>query len=145
MSAELRRLGLPPISVDLPVAPVRIVWNPQGYGSPDIPQNSARAYYPGDAYVDVVANDLYDQRFKAAWEANERLYAAHAGKRFAIGEWGLWSIDDPAFVERMATFVKTHPRVEFVAYFSGPVGSPWDLGSKPRSRSAYRRLITPLG
>jgi Glycosyl hydrolase family 26 len=145
MSAELRRLGMPPVSVDLPEAPVRVVWNPQGHGSPDIPQNSAQAYYPGDAYVDVVANDLYDQGFKAAWDANARLYAAHPGKRFAIGEWGLWSIDDPAFVERMATFVRTHRRVEFVAYFSGPAGSPWDLASKPRSRAAYRRLITPLG
>ena len=145
MSAKLRRLGLPPIAGDLPRAPVRIVWNPQGYGSPDIPQNSAQAYYPGDAYVDVVANDLYDQGFNAAWDANERLYAAHPGKRFAIGEWGLWSIDDPGFVGRMATFVKTHPRVEFVAYFSGPTGSPWDLATKPASRAAYRKLITPLG
>lgn len=145
MSAKLRRLGLPPIANDLPKAPVRLVWNPQGYGSPDIPQNSAQAYYPGDAYVDVVANDLYDQRFDAAWDANERLYAAHPKKRFAIGEWGLWSVDDRAFVERMATFVATHPRVEFVAYFSGPTGSPWDLGTKPVSRSAYRRVITPLG
>lgn len=145
MSAKLRRLGLPPVTADLPVANARIVWNPQGYGSPDIPQNSARAYYPGDAYVDVVANDLYDQRFNAAWDANERLYAAHPGKPYAIGEWGLWAIDDPAFVERMAAFVRSHPRVEFVAYFSGPTGSPWDLATKPRSRAAYRRLITPLG
>ncbi len=144
MSAKLRRLGLPPIANDLPPAPVRLVWNPQGYGSPDIPQNSAQAYYPGDAYVDVVANDLYDQSFNAAWDANERLYAAHPGKRYAIGEWGLWSVDDPAFVERMATFVKTHPRVEFAVYFSGPAGSPWDLATKPSSRTAYRRLITPL-
>jgi hypothetical protein len=144
MSAKLRLLGLPPIAKDLPQAPVRIVWNPQGYGSPDIPQNSAQAYYPGDAYIDVVANDLYDQSFNAAWDANERLYAAHPGKHYAIGEWGLWSVDDPAFVERMATFVKTHPRVEFIAYFSGPAGSPWDLATKPSSRTAYRRLITPL-
>jgi Glycosyl hydrolase family 26 len=145
MNAKLRRLGLPPIANDLPSAPVRIVWNPQGYGSPDLPQNSAQAYYPGDAYVDVVANDLYDQGFNAAWDANERLYAAHPGKRFAIGEWGLWSIDDPAFVGRMATFAKTHGRVEFVAYFSGPAGSPWDLAAKPASRAAYRKLVTPLG
>ena len=33
---------------------VRIVWNPQGYGCPDLPGNSAQAYYPGDRYVDVV-------------------------------------------------------------------------------------------
>lgn len=145
MTARLRRLGLPGITADLPLAPVRLVWNPQGYGSPDIPQNAAQAYYPGDAFVDVVANDLYDQGFNAAWDANERLYAAYPRKAFAIGEWGLWGIDDPAFVERMARFVRTHPRVEFVAYYSGTSGSPWDLASKPRSLAAYRRLIAPLG
>ena len=119
-------------------------WNPQGYGSPDIPANSAQAYYPGDRYVDVVANDLYDQRFNAAWDANERLYVAHKNKPFAIAESGLWGIDDPAFVERMATFVRTH-RVEILAYYSGRPGSVFDLASKPRSLAAYRKLITPLG
>jgi hypothetical protein len=145
MSAKLRKLGLPGVTGDLPRTKARIVWNPQGYGAPDIPANSAAAYYPGDAFVDVVANDLYLQTTGAAWEANEALYRAHPRKPYAIAEWGLWGIDDPSFVERMAAFVKTHPRVEFVAYFNSKPGSVWDLGSKPRSRSAYRRHITPLG
>lgn len=145
LNAKLRALGLPGIVGDLPVTQARIVWNPQGYGSPDIPANSAQAYFPGNAYVDVVANDLYDQGFNAAWDANERLYAAHPSKPYAIAEWGLWGIDDPPFVERMAAFVKSHPRIELLAYFSGKPGSIWDLSSKPRSRAAYRRLITPLG
>jgi hypothetical protein len=145
LDAALRRLGLPPAQGTFTRTQARIVWNPQGYGSPDIPANSAQAYYPGDAYVDVVANDLYDQRFNAAWDANERLYAAHPGKPYAIAEWGLWGIDDPAFVEGMATFVRTHARVELLSYYSGRPGSVFDLQSKPRSLAAYRRLITPLG
>jgi hypothetical protein len=145
LTARLRRLGLPGVTRDLPPTAARVVWNPQGYGSPDIPENTAQAYYPGDRYVDVVANDLYDQRFNAAWDANERLYAAHPRKPYAIAEWGLWGIDDPAFVERMAAFARTHPRLEFLAYYSGRPGSPWDLATKPRSRAVYRRLITPLG
>lgn len=145
LSAKLRKLGLPGVSSDLPRTQARIVWNPQGYGAPDIPANSAKAYYPGDAYVDVVANDLYLQTTGAAWEANEALYRAHPRKPYAIAEWGLWGIDDPSFVERMAAFVKTHPRVEFVAYFNSKPGSVWDLASKPRSRAAYRKHITPLG
>ena len=51
------------MSGDLPSNPfplTRVIWNPQGYGAPDIPGNRAQAYYPGDAYVDVVGNDLYD-------------------------------------------------------------------------------------
>jgi hypothetical protein len=145
LNAKLRRLGQPGVAGDLPVAPARIVWNPQGYGSPDIPANSAQAYFPGNEYVDVVANDLYDQGFNAAWDANEKLYAAHPSTPFALAEWGLWGIDDPVFVERMAAFVKSHARIEFLAYFNSKPGSIWDLSSKPRSRTAYRRSITPLG
>jgi hypothetical protein len=145
LNAKLRRLGQPSVPTDLPVTQARLVWNPQGFGNPDIPANSASAYYPGDAYVDVVANDLYDQGFKAAWDANEALWAAHRNKPYGIAEWGLWAIDDPPFVERMAAFVKSHARIEFLAYFSGRAGSIWDLASKPRSRAAYRKHITPLG
>jgi hypothetical protein len=58
---------------------------------------------------------------------------------------GLWGFDDPSFVRAMATFVRQHKRVEFIAYFSGKPGSIWDLASKPASRAAYRSLITPLG
>jgi hypothetical protein len=145
VNRELRTLGGPGVTGDLPVTAARIVWNPQGYGAPDIPANAPAAYYPGDAYVDVVANDLYDQGFKAAWEANDALYAAHPRKPYAIAEWGLWGIDDPAYVERMASWVKSHSRTELLAYFSSRPGSLWDLASKPRSRAAYRRTITPLG
>ena len=74
MSAQLRKLGLPGVASDLPLTQARVVWNPQGYGAPDLPANSAAAYYPGDAYVDVVANDIYRQSTGAAWDANEALY-----------------------------------------------------------------------
>jgi hypothetical protein len=145
MNARLRKLGLPGVSSDLPETQARIVWNPQGYGAPDIPGNSAAAYYPGDAFVDVVANDLYRQSTGVAWDANQALYAAHRNKPYAIAEWGLWGMDDPAYVQQMATFAKTHSRMEFLSYFNSKPGSLWDLASKPRSRDAYRKLITPLG
>jgi hypothetical protein len=147
INAQLARLGLPGVPHDLPVTTpkLRIVWNPQGYGSPDIPGNSAGAYYPGDAYVDVVANDLYDIRgHGATWTAAEALYKAHPSKPYAIAEWGIWGFDDPQFVRRMAAFVKRHGRVEFIAYYSGRPGSVFDLASKPGSLAAYRSLITPL-
>ena len=50
INAKLARLGLPQIHRgDLPdnTAKLQIVWNPQGFGSPDVPGNSANAYYPG--------------------------------------------------------------------------------------------------
>jgi hypothetical protein len=148
VDGRLQRLGLPPSRagtlVANPVSRLRVVWNPQGFGSPDLPGNSAAAYYPGDAYVDVVADDIYNRGGRAEWGANERLYDAHPSKPYGIGEWANWGVDDPSFIVRMAAFVRTHPRVELLAYFNGHPGSPWDLARQPRSRAAYRRLIVPL-
>jgi hypothetical protein len=148
IDARLAKLGLPRIGRDLPVTTpkLRIVWNPQGFGAPDVPGNSAQAYYPGDAYVDVIGDDLYDIRgHGATWAAAESLYKAHPSKPFAFPEWGLWGFDDPTFVRDMATWLRSHKRVEFAAYYSGRADSIWDLASKPGSRAAYRAVITPLG
>lgn len=148
INAKLAKLGLPGIDRDLPVTTpkLRMVWNPQGFGSPDVPGNAAQMYYPGDAYVDVIGDDLYDIRgHGATWAAADALYKAHPGKPFAFPEWGLWGFDDPKFIRDMAKWLKSHSRVEFAAYFSGKPGSVWDLASKPQSRAAYRALITPLG
>jgi hypothetical protein len=148
VNRKLAKLGLPGIHGDLAITTpkLRIVWNPQGFGAPDLPGNSAQAYYPGDAYVDVVADDLYDIRgHGATWTAAEKLYKAHPAKAFAFPEWGVWGFDDPQFVRDMARWVRTHGRTEFIAYYSGRPGSVFDLASKPRSRAAYRSLTTPLG
>jgi hypothetical protein len=141
----LAQLGMPPIHGELTANPlVRVLWNPQGYGSPDLPGNSAQAYYPGDHYVDVVGDDLYDIGGRAEWDATEALYQAHPGKPFAMVEWGLWGLDDPGFVDHMAQFAATHGRLVLLGYYSGQPGSVFDLASKPRSLAAYRRLIAPL-
>jgi hypothetical protein len=146
VNATLKRLSLPPVRADIPTNPfVKVVWNPQGYGSPDVPGNSAQAYYPGDRYVDVVGDDLYDIGGKAEFAAAEKLYRAHPSKPFSFPEWGLWGLDDPRFVQQMARFVKTHRRTTLIAYFNAKPGSIFDLASKPRSLAAYKRFIVPLG
>jgi hypothetical protein len=142
---DLRALGLPPVRAAIAESPfVEVVWNPQGYGSPDLPGNTAQAYYPGDKYVDVVGDDLYDIGGKAEWAAAEKLYDAHPGKPFAFPEWGLWGVDDPRFVQQMAGFVKSHPRTKMISYYNSKPGSIFDLASKPRSLAAYKRFIVPL-
>ena len=102
--------------------------------------------YPnGDRYVDVVGNDIYDIGFRPQWAANERLYRAHPSKPYAFPEWGLWGIDDPAFIRSMAKFVRTHRRVELLSWFNGQAsGGTFDIATKPRSRAAYRAVITAL-
>ena len=150
IDAKLQKLGMPPLAggADLPANPMpttRVVWNPQGFGDPDIPGNSAQAYYPGDAYVDVVGDDLYDQHGKVEWDAADALYKAHPGKPFSFPEWGLWGIDDPVFVKTMGEFVRSHRRTEMLAYFESVPGSVFDLQTKPASRAAYRKYVTSLG
>jgi hypothetical protein len=148
VNAQLSRLHLPGIHRDLAVTTpkLQIVWNPQGFGSPDVPGNSANAYYPGNAYVDVVADDLYDiAGHGATWAAAQKLYASHPSKQFGFGEWGLWGIDDPSFVREMGTFARTHRRLTLLAFFNGMPGSIFNLGTKPGSAAAYRKYISPLG
>jgi hypothetical protein len=147
LNARLARLGLPGVTGDLPLNPspkLRVIWNPQAHGDPQVPGNRPAAYYPGDAYVDVVGDDTYDLG-AVDWGAIERLYRAHPRKAFAFPEWGMNGIDDPGFVTRMASFVRTHRRVELLSFYNGKAGGPYDLASKPRARAAYRRLIVPLG
>jgi hypothetical protein len=147
INARLTAAGMPKLRRDkaLPVNDVRVVWNPQGFGSPDLKGNSANAYYPGNKYVDVVANDLYDYGRGVEWEANLDLYRSHPGKPYAIGEWGLGEgIDHPDFVQKMAGFVRKHERVETMVYFRSSKGSEYDLASKPGARAAYEEYILPL-
>jgi len=53
---------------------------------------------------------------------------------------------DPAdFVQKMANFVSSHPRVETIVYYRSQNGSTFDLAHKPNARAAYKRYILPLG
>lgn len=145
VDATLAELGQPPARGALYANPhVQVIWNPQGAGSPDVSGNSAAAYYPGDSYVDVVADDLYDIGYNPDWADANALYAAHPTKPFAFGEWAPWNIDDAGFVARMAAFVRTHSRVVLISYYSGRAGGLFDLARKPKALAAYRALIAPL-
>ena len=64
IDAKLRRLGLPGVETaadELPQPQIAMVWVPQTRGTPDIPANMPRAYWPGDAYVDWVGTDFYSR------------------------------------------------------------------------------------
>lgn len=146
VDARLRALGLPPLRRSLPANPVSrltVIWNPIA-GMESGSHRPAQRFYPGDRFVDMVANDIYASRHGvASHAANEALYRAHPGKPFAIAEWGT-SVDDPVFVGRICGFLRTHSRTRLAAYYQAG-SSPWVLGDKPRARAAYRRCVTPLG
>lgn len=143
---KLHKMGLPPVRGEIMPAPkLKVIWNPQGYGSPDLPGNSAASYYPGDGYADIVGDDLYDIRGKAEWAAADAMYRRWRRKVFAFPEWGLWNIDDPAFIRAMYNFLSGHRRTKLVSYFNGANGSIFDLRKKPHSLALYRHLIAGLG
>ena len=146
VDAALRRLGMPPVGRELAVnaAPqLTVIWNPLA-GLDSGSAKPAQEFYPGDAFVDMVGNDIFATRMGVGSHgANEALYRAHPGKPYALPEWGL-SVDDPGFVKRVCRFLKTRPRTRLAAYNARP-GSTYDLGSKPKARAEYRRCITPIG
>ncbi|HEX2496709.1 MAG TPA: hypothetical protein VHK46_07725 [Gaiellaceae bacterium] len=146
MTDRLRALRLPGVRTDLPAvrAPqMTVVWNPLAVGVPNVPGNHFLAYYPGGRYVDAYGNNYYNMGGGYAFFKTVELYRAFPRKPFMFPEWGL-SVDDPGYIRAFATFVRRHPRVQFISFFNGPAGGAYDIGRKPRSRAAYRRFIVPL-
>jgi hypothetical protein len=146
MSARLRALGMPGVKTDVPVnrhPNLTVIWNPLAVGVPDVRGNHFRDYFPGLKYFDAYGNNYYDTSGVYAFHRTEELYKAYRAKPFMFPEWGL-TIDDPSFIKAFAGFVRTHRRVRFISFFNGPAGGRYDLGTKPKSRAAYRRFIVPL-
>jgi hypothetical protein len=140
------------------------VWNlSDGSGS----ASDLTAAYPGNAYVDYVGDDVYDESCAAvpspaaAWRS---FLTAHAGlnwvaafaadhdKPLAIPEWGIDSGrngacgglgDDPYFIDRMAAWLTAH-RAGFSIYFDfdAPDGSHrLQDGSFPKSLAAFQQAF----
>jgi len=142
---KLRAIGQPPLRASGDVQPsgkVAIIWNPQGHGTPYVAANGPAAYWPGAAYADIVADDLYSDSGEPSWQGMNVLYAY--GKPFLVAEWGLKGNDDPTFTSRMFSWVASHPRTIGLVYFNkGWSGGSdmFELASKPRSLAIYRQAI----
>jgi hypothetical protein len=143
INARLGRLGLPPVEADAPELPepqVAMLWVPQTEGTPNIRANSARAYWPGGAYVDWVGTDFYS-RFPNFTDLTT-FYDDFGGKPFVFGEWALWGSDDPGFVRRLFDWIEDRPRVKMLLYNQGNLSNgPFRLSRYPASRAAIRRAL----
>jgi hypothetical protein len=138
----------------------RFVWNPDA-GAFTQSGYSVAAAYPGNAYVDVIGLDAYDQSWAVpqtpanAWSSTTlpALTAAHQfassnGKPLAFGEWGLAIRsdghglgDDPYFVNQMVSWMENSTNnVTYESYFdanSGGVNSLITGGSFPNGLAAF--------
>jgi hypothetical protein len=145
IDARLHALGLPSVhglapSATLPRLPVAFLWVPQTAGSPDTPANSARAYYPGDAYVDWVGTDFYSKY--PNFTGLQRFYPEHPGKPFVFGEWALWDGDDVGWVRQLFSFISSHPRVRMALYNQGERSNgPFRLSRFPHAKSEIRHQL----
>jgi hypothetical protein len=125
---RLAEAGLPPLNASLgglPKAPVAVIWSPLPSGSPTVPRNRPRHYWPGSRWVDWSGTDFYASY--PEWKSLTGLYNRYPDKPFAITEWGVEAGEDPAFVSRLFAWVKKHPRCKMLVYYQ-------DFGST----SSYR-------
>ena len=138
----------------------RFVWNPDA-GAFTQSGYSVAAAYPGNAYVDVIGLDAYDQSWATpqtpanAWASTTlpsltaaQQFAASNGKPLAFSEWGVAIRsdghglgDDPYFINQMVAWMKNSANgVTYESYFdanSGGVNSLITGGSFPASLAAF--------
>ena len=138
----LRALACPECA---PTSPVRapqmtVAWNPLAVGVPNVPGNHFLAYYPGGRYVDAYGNNYYNTGGGYAFFKTEELYRAFPRKPFMFPEWGL-SVDDPGYVR--VRDVRPAPPRALHRLLQRPRRGAYDIGTKPRSRAAYRRFVVP--
>ncbi|MDP8968861.1 MAG: hypothetical protein M3N04_09700 [Actinomycetota bacterium] len=129
--------------------------------------DSASAY-PGDAYVDYIGMDVYDQSWSAQrgdpsarWNEYltrkdglhwQRDFAAAHGKRISFPEWGLGHRvdgngggDEPYFVERMYEWIRTN-QVAYHNYFEfadSDLDAALFGGRSPKASARFVELFGP--
>ncbi len=140
---RLAAASLPPLQADvsgLPRAPIAVIWSTLPAGSPTVPQNRPKYFYPGDDYVDWVGTDFYSDN--QDWKSLNGLYNRYSSKPFAIPEWGVSSGDDPRYVEHLMAWVKNHPRCKMLVYYQDfGSTSPYRIQNYPASLSVLNRMI----
>jgi len=115
---RLAEAGLPGLSVDvggLPKAPIAVIWSPLPSGSPTVPRNRPRHYWPGSRWVDWAGTDFYASY--PEWKSLTGLYNRYPNKPFAITEWGVEAGDDATFVSKLFAWVEKHPRCKMLVYY----------------------------
>jgi hypothetical protein len=140
---RLREAGLPPLRSDLaglPKAPVEVIWSPLPAGSPTVPHNRPRHFYPGSRWVDWAGTDFYSDN--QDWKALTGLYNLFSGKPFALTEWSVSTGDDSAFVRKLMTWVRRHRRTKMLLYYQDfGSASSYRIQNWPASLAVLREAL----
>ena len=117
-----------------------MIWSTLPAGSPTVPQNRPKYFYPGDDYVDWVGTDFYSDN--QDWKALNGMYKRYSAKPFALPEWGVSSGDDPRYVEHLMAWVKNHERCKMLIYYQDfGATSPYRIQNYPASLGVLDRKI----
>jgi hypothetical protein len=140
---RLAKAGLAPLRSEargLPKAPIAVLWSTLPAGSPTVPQNRPRHFYPGDEYVDWVGTDFYSDN--QDWKALTGLYNRFSEKPFALPEFGVSSADDPGYINQLMVWVRRHPRCKMLVYYQdfGSVNS-YRIQNYPASLAALSEAL----
>jgi len=140
---RLAQAGLPPLRSGLsglPQAPVAVIWSTLPAGSPTVPQNRPRHFYPGSDYVDWVGTDFYSDN--QDWKALTGLYNRFADKPFALPEFGVSNGDDPAYMKRLMVWAHRHRRCKMLVYYQDfGASSSYRIQNYPASLAALSRAL----
>jgi hypothetical protein len=124
----------------LPRAPVSVMWSVLPAGSPTVPHNRPKYFYPGDRWVDWVGTDFYSDN--QDWKSLRGLYNRFSSKPFALPEWGVSEGDDPRYVEKTMAWCKNHRRCKMLVYYQDfGSSSRYRLQNYPASLAVLNRMI----
>jgi len=131
---------------------VRWVWSPNVTDWPRTPENSMEAYYPGEAYVDILALDGYNfgaTRPHIGWRSYESVFDVGYKRITALGPQPVW-IAEIASAERggdKGSWIRNmfrstaFPRVEALVWFDEHKGPDWRIGSSEGALSALQESL----
>ena len=128
----------------LPAPKVALMWVPQTSGSPAVPGNAPKKYWPGNRYVDWVGADAYAKFANATlWSNLNRFYRKFGKKPFVIGEYGPWDGDPGGlFTDRLFDWAREHRRARMLIYYrSVNTTNIFNIGFYPDALGVLRSAL----
>ena len=134
---------------------VRWVWSPNLTDAPRVAGNRMEAYYPGEAYVDILALDGYNwgtTRHWSSWRSFDEIFAGPYERITALGPQPLWLAeigstdqggDKAAWVRDMLSST-AFERLEAIVWFDQHDSADWRIDSHPEVVSAFREGLAGL-
>lgn len=128
---------------------VRWVWAPNVTDEPRIDSNRMELYYPGEAYVDVLALDGYNwgtTRSWSEWTSFENVFRAPYERIAKLGNQPIWLAEvasaeeggsKAAWIAEMFS-TTAFPRLEALIWFNEDKETSWQVNSSDLALQAFR-------